>query len=246
MFGDLSPSNLSCSSDAPCPVFGLTKDLSTPYVINWNANLQQTVWKNAALTMAYVGNRGVRLYNIRDINQNIYSHDQGVIDGGLPDEQTGRPFYATFPTLSYIYQLGNGADSIYHGLQVTLRQNSTKGLYFVAGYTWAHAIDTSGSNRQFNIQNSYDPAFERSNSDSDIRNRFTFALTYELPSKHGFAQMLEGWHVNGIFTAQGGTSLFVYDSFNDISGTGEFNDHWNITGDPSNLHWSKNNSHPFS
>lgn len=85
VFGDLSPSNLSCSSDAPCPVFGLTKDLSTPYVINWNANLQQTVWKNAALTMAYVGNRGVRLYNIRDINQNIYSHDQGVIDGGLPD-----------------------------------------------------------------------------------------------------------------------------------------------------------------
>ena len=71
-----------------------------------------------------------------------------------------------------------------------MRQNSTKGMYFVAGYTWAHAIDTSGSNRQFNIQNSYDPAFERSNSDSDIRNRFTFAMTYELPSKHGFAQML--------------------------------------------------------
>ena len=153
-----------------------------------------------------------------------------MIDGD--DEQTGRPFYGTFPTLSYIYQLANGADSIYHGLQVTLRQNQTKGLYFVAGYTWAHAIDTSGSNRQFNIQNSYDPAFERSNSDSDIRNRFTFAMTYELPSKHGFAQMLEGWHVNGIFTAQGGTPLFIYDSFNDISGTGEFNDHWNITGDP--------------
>ena len=82
--------------------------------------------------------------------------------------------------MSNIYQLANGADSIYHGLQVTLRQNSRKGIYFVAGYTWAHAIDTSGSNRQFNIQNSYDPAFERSNSDSDIRNRFTFAMTYEV------------------------------------------------------------------
>jgi len=71
-------------------------------------------------------------------------------------------------------------------------------------------------------------------------------MTYELPSKRGFAQMLEGWHVNGIFTAQGGTPLFIYDSFNDISGTGEFNDHWNITGDASNLHWSKKYSHPFS
>ncbi len=245
IYGDLSLTNVSCTSDLPCPVFGTTKDLSTPYVMNWNANVQQELWKNAALTMAYVGNKGARLYNIRDINQNIYSHDQGVIDGGLPDEQTGRPFFGTFPTLSNIYQLGNGADSIYHGLQVTLRQNSTKGLYFVAGYTWAHAIDTSGSNRQFNIQNSYDPAFERSNSDSDIRNRFTFALTYELPNKRGFGQMLEGWHVNGIFTAQGGSPLFIYDSFNDISGTGEFNDHWNITGDPANLHWSKNKPIPF-
>jgi hypothetical protein len=106
------------------------------------------------------------------------------------DEQSGRPFVGQSPALSNIYELANGADSIYHGLQVTLRQNTTKGIYFVAGYTWAHAIDTSGSNRQFNIQDSYDPAAERSNSDSDIRNRFTFALTYELPSKSGFAQML--------------------------------------------------------
>jgi hypothetical protein len=57
--------------------------------------------------------------------------------------------------------------------------------------------------------------------------------------------MLQGWHVNGIFTAQGGTPIFFYDSFDDISGTGEFNDHWNITGDPSNIHWSKDTAIPF-
>jgi hypothetical protein len=42
-----------------------------------------------------------------------------------------------------------------------------------------------------------------------------------------------------LFTAQGGTPIFFYDSLDDISGTGEFNDHWNITGDPHNLDWSK-------
>jgi hypothetical protein len=239
VFGDLSLGNVSCTADLPCPVFGLAKNLSTPYVINWNANVQQAMWKNAALTIAYVGNKGTRLYNIRDTNQNIFANDT---EG---DEQSGRPFVAQFPTLSNIYELANGADSIYHGLQVTLRQNSTKGIYFVAGYTWAHAIDTSGGNRQFNIQNSFDPAAERSNSDSDIRNRFTLALTYELPSKSGFAQMLQGWHVNGIFSAQGGTPIFFYDSFDDISGTGEFNDHWNITGDPHNVHWSKDTPIPY-
>ncbi len=239
VFGNLSVSNLSCTYDSPCPVFGLSRDLSTPYVINWNANLQQELWRNAALTIAYVANKGTRLYNIRDINQNIFANDSAG------DEQSGRPFVSQFPTLSNIYQLGNGADSIYHGLQVTMRQNSTKGLYFVAGYTWAHAIDTSGSNRQFNIQDSFNPAAERSNADSDIRHRFTLAMTYEPPAKPGYAQMLQGWHLNGIFTAQTGTPIFFYDSFDDISGTGEFNDHWNITGPASNIHWSKDVPIPF-
>ncbi|HTR25412.1 MAG TPA: TonB-dependent receptor [Terriglobales bacterium] len=239
VFGDLSPSDLSCDTDNLCPVFGVDPNLKTPYIFNWNANVQQAMWKNAALTIAYVGNKGTKLYNIRDINQNIYANDS---EG---DEQSGRPFNAQFPSLSYIYSLANGADSIYHGLQVTLRQNSTKGVYFVAGYTWAHAIDTSGSNRQFNIQNSYDPAAERSNADSDIRHRFTFAMTYAPPSKPGYAQMLQGWNLNGIFTAQTGTPIFFYDSSNDISGTGEFNDHWNITGSPANLHWSKNIPIPY-
>lgn len=57
VFGDLSLSNISCTADLPCPVFGLSKNLSTPYVINWNANVQQAMWKSAALTIAYVGNK---------------------------------------------------------------------------------------------------------------------------------------------------------------------------------------------
>jgi len=30
--------------------------------MNWNANVQQAMWRNAALTVAYVGNKGTRLY----------------------------------------------------------------------------------------------------------------------------------------------------------------------------------------
>ncbi len=239
VFGDLSPSLATCSTDNLCPVFGTTKNLVTPYVINWNFNVQQELWPQAVLTMAYVGNKGNKLYSLRDINQNIAANDT---EG---DEQSGRPFNTIYPTLSNIYQLGNGDNSIYHGLQVTVHQNTHKGLYFVAGYTWSHAIDDSDSNRQFNIQNSFDPAAERSNADFDLRHRFTFATTYELPSRPGFGQMLKGWSLNGIFTAQGGTPLFFYDSSNDISQTGAFNDHWNITGDPGNLHWSKNTPIPY-
>ena len=60
-----------------------------------------------------------------------------------------------------------------------MKQETLKGLFFVAGYTWAHSIDDSSSNRGYTIQNSYDPGAERGDSSFDIRNRFTFAATYQ-------------------------------------------------------------------
>jgi hypothetical protein len=62
----------------------VTKTASRKIKRGKNANVQQAMWKNAALTIAYVGNKGTRLYNIRDINQNIFAND---IAG---NEQSGR------------------------------------------------------------------------------------------------------------------------------------------------------------
>jgi hypothetical protein len=244
IFGNLSPGAVTCDydptnpdptkvADNPCPVFGVNRNIATPYVINWNFNVEQAMWRDAVLTVAYVGNKGDKLYSVRDINQNVYNNDT------LGDEQSGRPFVNQFPYLSYIDMLGNHDSSIYHGLQMTLKQRTSRGLYFVAGYTFAHSIDDSSGNRSFNIQNSLDPAAERSNSDSDIRHRFTLATTYELPSRRGYAQMLSGWRLNTIISAQTGTPILFYDSSDDISGTGEYDDRWNFSGNPGNVHWQK-------
>jgi hypothetical protein len=247
IFGNLSPSAVTCSyvpstgTYNPCPVFGVSRNIRTPFVTNWNLNLEQTLWKEAALTMGYVGSKGNRLYSIRDINQNNYAIDQA----DQADEQSGRPFLNQFPYLSYIDMLGNDDNSIYHSLQITVKQRARRGLYFVGGYTWAHSIDEASSNRSFSIQDSTNPAAERGNSDTDIRHRFTFAATYELPSRPGYAQLLQGWRINSIFTAQTGEPIFFYDSTDDISGTGEFNDRWNIAGNPADLHWSKNVAIPY-
>lgn len=238
IFGDLSPSAVPCSyveggTYSPCPIFGVNRNIKTPFMTNWNFNLERTLWQDAGLTMAYVGTKGNRLYGVRDINQNIYANDT---EG---DEQSGRPFLNQFPYLSFIDMLGNGDNSIYHALQVTLKQRTHKGLYFVAGYTWAHSIDDATTNRQFNIQDSNNPGAERGNSDFDIRHRFTFATTYQLPSRPGYAQMLQGWGLNSILVAQTGEPLFFYDDVDDISFTQEYTDRWNLTGNPRDLHWSK-------
>jgi hypothetical protein len=239
VFGNLDPSALSCSYDQPCPILGVKKNLAVPYVYNWNANMEQLLWRNAGLTMAYVGNKGNRLYSVRDINQNIYNNDT---EG---DELSGRPYITKFPYLSYIDMLENYDFSIYHSLQVTLKQQTTNGLFFVAGYTWAHSIDNGSSNRSASVQNSYDIAGERGDSDFDVRNRFTFAATYEPRSKPGYAQLLSKWRFNSIFTAESGAPINFFDDGDDISGTGEYNDRWNLHGNPKNIHWSRSKGLPW-
>jgi hypothetical protein len=239
VFGNLDPSLISCSYDSPCPILGVNHGIKTPYVFNWNLNVEQALWKNAALTMAYVANRGVQLYSIRDINQNSYANDTAG------DEQSGRPYVNQYPYLSFIDMLGNGDNSNYNGLQLTLKQQTNHGLFFLAGYTWAHAIDDASGNREFLIQNSYDPAAERGNADQDIRNRFTLAITYQLPEKKGYLQALSGWRANSIISAQDGEPLWFTDYDDDISGTGEYNDRWDFAGDPHQVKWSTNTPLPY-
>lgn len=246
IFGNLSTSLISCGYNPatgvgnPCPVLGVDPNIRTPYVENWNVNLEQALWKNAGITMAYVGNRGTKLYSLRDINQNISADDYNG------DEQSGRPLVnpalcgsLCFPYLSFVDMLGNGDNSIFHSLQVTVKQQTYRGLFFVAGYTWAHSIDDATGNRAFAIQNSFNPAAERANADTDIRNRFTLAGTYTLPEHKHLRKLLNGWVANSIITAQSGMPVLFYDSSDDISGTGEYNDRWNFVGNPSSIHWSK-------
>src|SRR5581483_9716019 len=134
---------------------------------------------------------------------------------------------------------------IYHSLQVTYTKRYSHGLYLLAGYTWAHAIDTSTSNTAGVPQNSLDYAAERGNGDFDIRNRLTLSLTYDLPSRKSFAQMLEGWQVTSIVTLEGGEPYTLGDFNDDISLTGEFADRWDISGNPRNIHWSPTTPIPY-
>lgn len=216
------------SGGTPCDLLGARSDLRTPYVIQWSFNVQQVLWPKASLQLGYVGNHGVKLYSIRDINQVNPAAD----DGG---EQQGRPFNSTFPFLGYINFLENGYRSNYNGLQATLTQRSWHGLNYVLGYTWAHAIDFVSLHRAAQPQDSGRPDLERASSDLDIRHRFTLALTYDLPEIKAWAQMLEGWQINSIVTLQTGTPFSGVDFGNDTSLTGEFSDRWNVIGNPQSI-----------
>ena len=221
----------NCDPDrggSPCDILGVRRDLRTPYVINWSFNVQQVLWPKASLQLGYVGNHGVKLYSIRDINQ----VNQALDDGS---EQLGRPFNSKFPFLEFINFLENGYGANYNGLQATLTQRSWHGLNYVLGYTWAHAIDFVSLHRAAQPQDSNRPDLERASSDLDIRHRFTLSLSYDLPSIKSWAQLLEGWQINSIVTLQGGPPYNAVDFENDTSLTGEFSDRWNVIGNPGSI-----------
>ena len=249
----------TCSGASPCDFFGVDQNLRTPYVLNWNLNLQQEIAPNTVLQIGYVANRGVQLYSDIDLNQADPALSLAAInaDGGpfevddfSPYEQNARPFVTNCTThagpcydyIRFLNFLGNQSTSSFNSLQATLTRRYANGLYLLAGYTWAHAIDTAGntSNLGFAPQNSLDYAAEKGNGDYDIRHRFTVSTTYDLPSRKVWGQLLEGWQMTGIFQYETGSPVLLYDNSNDTTLTGEGpgnanNDRWNIVGDPANL-----------
>ncbi len=221
----VSTSTLNCFA-SPCPIMSVDRNITTPYVWNWTLNLQHAFTPNLSMEVAYVGNHGANLTGIRDINQPPVGTDYSAACVTDPNcDQDARPYNAKFPYLSNIFQMGNVYRSNYNGLQVTLNSRNYHGLSMVAGYTYAHALDDVGANWDFGYgaglpQDSYNVGREYANSDFDIRHRLTLSLTYAIPGRSGFGQMLEGWELNSIVTLESSQFWGPIDLGTDAAGTG--------------------------
>jgi len=151
---------------------------------------------------------------------------KGVVSGALgANEAATSPYYSKFPYLNEVVQLGNQDFSNYDGLQITVNERTSHGLSFLAGYTYAHALDivsADATDQQPYPTNASNVRLNYGNSDYDIRHRFTFSPSYLIPGIKSPAQMLQGWSVSGIVTLQSGLPWTNSDVTNDIIGTGEF------------------------
>lgn len=219
----------------PFAVFAVDQNLRTPYIHNYNLNVQQSLTDTTVLQVTYVGSRGTKLFRVRDINQPT----PGPSDG----RQLRRPFYAQFPQFASINYLETTANSNYNALQTYLRRRFSKGLTLYMAYTWSKSIDDasngiySGTPGIAFPQDSYNLRAERALSSFDIRHRFTFNFVYDLAGLPNALQswpkwLTSGWQLSGIFTSMSGLPITPYLGA-DISGTSEFNDRPNRVGDPN-------------
>jgi hypothetical protein len=184
----------------PFGVMGVSQDFRTPYVQNFNFNIQREVWSGGVLQAGYVGSVGRKLALTRNIN--------APIPGTTGTVQSRRPYNALFPTLATINQLESVSNSNYNSLQLSFKQRAWKGVNFETAYTWSKSMDFSSDARNANLMNPYDLAREYGPSSFDLRHSFVGFVSYALPGVSKLPRWLgEGWQFNGLFTAHSGNPL---------------------------------------
>ncbi|MGH9713380.1 MAG: TonB-dependent receptor domain-containing protein [Candidatus Acidiferrales bacterium] len=249
----LKPANPATRIAPGAPVFvrdvtsdaaTVQKDLRTPYIYNYNLNIQQELFRNTVLQVGYVGSSGRKLLRLIDINQPTQAeitafdstHPPSSYSAGVPRPLT-TPLSALEPFAPfYVNQLQSSANSNYNSLQVSLTQRGWHGLTQQIVYTWSHSIDTASDSQDFvpnaaMPNNNTNPAADKGPSNFDVRQRFVWSANYDLPKWEGLGRMGEGWSLSGVLTLMSGHPFSMnYNFIDDYSGSGEFYDRPDVVG----------------
>jgi hypothetical protein len=239
--------------------FGVDPHLRTPYMQNFNLNLQQQVGRSMVFQVGYVGSNGHKLLQTVDANQPtqamITECDLGggptslcpgppqIHDGSVPRFYSSSPFY-------YLNFLQSSANSTYNSLQASYRINGWHGLTTTVNYVWSHSIDDASDLWEYIPNGStpnqtYTAHPNRGNSNFDVRNRFTWNFIYQIPNaKDGSLKVLRnGWGLNGIVTVQSGQPFqFNYNFEDDYDGSGSFYGVPDIVGP---VHYNQNDPNNY-
>jgi Carboxypeptidase regulatory-like domain len=239
------PASVMPGTQAQQSVFSVSPNLRTPYVYNYNLNIQQEVSRNTVLQVGYVGSAGRKLFRFRDINQpsnaQITTLDEAC---GIGDpitrgsqECAAAPFVFGFTTPVsalaplppfVVNQVETTATSNYNSLQASLTQRSWHRFNNQIIYTWSHSIDTASDGQDYvpnaaQPNDSTNPGGNKGPSNFDVRNRFVMSSVYDVPKIDRFKKFGEGWSFSGILTLQSGHPFSLnYEFEDDFDGSGEF------------------------
>jgi Carboxypeptidase regulatory-like domain len=212
----------------------LARNLTSPYVQQWNMTVEQNLGFQTGLRLSYVGVKTTQLIYGRNINQAHAST--------LPYDPN------TVPYLNYqgIQYEANGGDQTYNALTAEVNRRMHNGLMFEAAYTWSKNLtdvdETGDVEGGTTIEDSYNIQRERGNAEFDPRQRFVSSLVWELPVGKGkeilnssgiLNSVLGGWQLSANFVAQTGQFYTPLFSGVDPSNTNTFGGRPDIIGNPT-------------
>jgi hypothetical protein len=177
----------------PGPVAAFDPNLKLPRTLQWNVALEQGLGTLQTISATYIGSKGSRLitpYQISNPN----------------------------PVFSQAILVANGGSSSYDSLQIQFKRHLSKGLQALLAYTWAHSID-SGSAGSLGVGSNAGSIGNinqrRGDSDFDVRDAFSIALTYALPAATSTSIVnaaTRGWSLQAVLQAHSAPPVEVLDS----------------------------------
>lgn len=213
-------------------VFTVDQNLATPYVQNFNLNVQHELFPGGVIEVGYVGSQGRKLFRYRDINQSVPGQGPArPFDNG--------PFAPSGGTFFYVNQLETSAVSNYNALQVDFALRERRGVTATFNWTWSHALDNASDGQDYvanatQPDDSNRPDLEYANANFDVRHRVVGTFSYNVPHFTESAKWLtQGWQLNGVATYRSGAPFHVnFLFYGDYNGTGEFFPRPDLVGDP--------------
>ncbi len=195
-------------------------DYRPPITQQYSLNLQTDLEYDFLLEVGYVGARGSHLIYRHSLNQAGLASPSNPIRGVTTNTRLN--ISQRVPILGFdplgLQDVDSSANSWYNGLEVSVTKRLSRGLQFLAAYTFAHAYndafvtDASGFGFSGNQSN------RRANYGRDVfsnrEHRFILSYVYQLPSPKRFNSfvnnLLGGWSVAGVTTIQSGLPLSLF------------------------------------
>lgn len=183
-------------------------DITTGYTQSWNLTIEQRLTQDMSVSLAYVGNRSIRVLEGIDANPAVYA--PGATLGNIQQ----RRVYPDFGRL--LVYTDHYENATYNALQLSLNRRSRSGLNVMANYTFGKALDMhSGTlgGAGTRVRNPFDPGLDKGPADYDVTHEFKLSFIYPLPGvapdRRLLAGFLNGWQLNSITNVRSGLPLTV-------------------------------------
>ena len=213
----------TCTSvlDPGCLSFAnVSANVKPPATQQFSLNTQIGVTPNLAIEIGYQGARGTRLLELRNFNQAFLASPTHPVNGATDNNFFNVTQRALVPGVSTsALQVTSTGSSWYNGMVVSVNKRFSKGLQFLASYTWSSMLATTqsfvtGSLDGGTAVGDQNNPRARYGWDEFVRpQRLILSWVYQFPELNGHGMLarkaLSGWSVAGVTTIQSGQRLTV-------------------------------------
>jgi outer membrane receptor protein involved in Fe transport len=209
-------------------IFYPDPSLVSPYIQQFNLNVQREVVKDLVVQVAYVGKIGRKL--LMGISTNPAVFAPGATVANINDRRL-------IPGFGNLQSISSRANSTYHAFQLEATKRLSRGFSVQGAYTWSKSLDqASAIALGAAVPNVFDMRSQWGRSDFDARHVMALSWIWDLPaftaSPSAVRWIAGGWQVNGLLMMRTGQPVNILTGQdNALSSTP--NQRPNIVGNPN-------------